>query len=290
VSMFYLRGKNGSEAFARIRNLCDTLFVDSGVFSLRAKVYKGFGVSFHTKYWKLSQEEKDLMIAEGHKNLELFDAFAEEYSVFLKKHSVDIDVAIDLDVEQFLDYPKAEEYYELLAQSIPAEKLMRVWHSPREWKGWKEWCDSGKYTWLAMEGGWEHDRDIQMYNRFTNYAHIHNIKVHVLAVTTNTFFRDVCFDTCDSSTYTVGGRWARLLMPNGKDILIGKRYKAHYPNHFDNLTKVEQDRCRELMAYFGFTPEELAESHDKRCLFNILMFLLFYDKPATRTTGEIALF
>lgn len=290
VSMYYLQGKRGSDNLKHIRDMCDRLFVDSGVFSLRAKVYKDFDVSFHKKYWQLSEAERQLMIDAGTQHVKMFDSFAQQYAEFLSTYGNMLDIAIDLDVEQFLGYPKAEEYYKLLTRYFPTEKIMRVWHSPRGWQGWQEWCESGSYEWLAMEGGWEHDRDTKMYTRFVDYAQKFGIKVHVLAVTTHSFFRDVPFDTCDSSTYTVGGRWARLLMPNGKDILVGKQYKARYDNHYDNLTPEAQAACCEIMHYLGFTVEELSEDHNKRCLFNILVFLMYYDKPAIRTTSEVILF
>lgn len=278
VSMYYLAGKRGPENLAKIRSMCRCLFVDSGVFSLRAKVYKDFDVSFHKKYWQLSEPERQAMVDVGLRQVDMFDEFAQQYAEFLSANASIIDVAIDLDVEQFLGYPKAEEYYQLLSQHLPPEKMMRVWHSPRQWKGWQEWCTQG-HSWLAMEGGWEHDRDPTMYNRFIDLAHENGIKVHILAVTTFAAFRDIAFDTCDSSTYTVGGRWARLIMPNGRDILVGQNYKAKYDNHFDNLTPPEQDYCRGVMANLGFTVEELAEDHNARCLFNILVFSAYYDKP-----------
>ena len=185
----------------------------------------------------------------------------------------------------------AELYYTKLLEVAPVSKIMRVWHSHgRDWKDWQEWCSSGQYSWLALEGPDQHNREVDMYNRFIDYAHRYNIKVHILAVTTLQFMGQVILDTCDSSTYTVGGRFARLLMPSGRDILIGKRYKAYYKNHFDNLSKVEQDGAAEIMTYLGFTPDELSDSHNKRCLFNILVFLMYYDKECARMASKVALF
>jgi len=280
VSMFYLRGKGGSEKLGKIRGLCDRLIVDSGIFSLRSQILKAQGVSIRVAHWKLGSAAQQQLISICQDNMTMFDQFAEEYGTFLSVNDDLLDTAIDLDVEQMLGIDKANDYYRDLSTCINPRKLMRVWHAfKRTWHDWSDWCESGDFDWLAMEGPDQHNRDVGMYTRFINKAHQHSVKVHILATTTLSFLSKVPMDSCDSSTYTVGGRWARLIMPGGRDVLVGEKYKADYGNNYSNLPLVEQKEVQEVFRYFGFTLEELSTSHEARCLFNALVFLLYYDKP-----------
>ena len=291
VSMFYLRGSSGGEKLRRVRAMCDRLFIDSGVFSFRSKILSEEGMFFKAAYWTLSEDAKNKILEAGLRNKSYFDDFADEYRRFLITYGDVIDVAIDLDVDQFLGLPIAEQYYQSMLEVFPAEKIMRVWHSHgRDWGEWKEWCSSGKYKWLSLEGPDQHKRNVDMYNRFIDYAHQYGIKVHVLAVTTLQFMFQVALDTCDSSTYTVGGRYARLIMPDGRNILIGKGYKAIYENSFDRLPPSEREKVVKMMKYFGLTPEELTDDHMARCLFNTLVFLVFYDKELRLQASTTTLF
>lgn len=291
VSMFYLRGDKGPEKLQRVRNLCDRFFVDSGVFSFRSQFLKEMGISIRVAYWKLPMEEKERLWAMGKKYRSEFDAFAEEYARFLDRHKDSIDVAIDLDVEQFLGLDVAEQYYQQLQESLDSSKIMRVWHGyGRDIKDWEAWCSSGAYKWLALEGPDQHNREVDFYRKFIRIAHKYGVNVHVLAVTTLSFLNLVATDTCDSSTYTVGGRWARLIMPDGRDVLVGTSYKKYYGNHYDNLPKDWKDYADSVFDYFGFSVEELQESHYLRCMFNVLVFLMYYDKPAVEAPVSIELF
>lgn len=291
VSMHYLQGEGGGVKLQILRDLCEHLMVDSGVFSLRSQVFKDQDISIRIAHWKLDPAAQARLIEICKEKEEMFDSFAQDYAVFLERNASSIDVAIDLDVEQMLGMDKAEEYYILLKQHIEQYKLMRVWHAfLRTWQDWVDWCESGEHAWLAMEGPDQHNRDPSLYSRFIVKAHECNVKVHILATTTLKFLSQVPMDTCDSSTYTVGGRWARLIIPNGDSILVGENYKQEYGNHYRNLAKAEQARILEIFEYFGFTLDELSESHMARCLFNAFVFLHHFDKPMPVVTNTQVLF
>lgn len=291
VSMYYLENKSGPARLLRIRNMCDRLFIDSGVFSFRSRFLKEMGISIRVAYWKLSMEEKQQLLEMGNMHKEEFDDFAQRYAEFLRVYDNLFDIAVDLDVDQFLGLSVAEEYYQLLCERTNSQKIMRVWHSfGRNWDDWVEWCKSKKYAWLALEGPDQHNRDTKLYRRLISVAHQYGVNVHVLAVTTPSFLACTPVDTCDSSTYTVGGRWARLLMPNGVDVLMGNSYKAYYKQHYDNLPRDQREYTDDVVHYLGFTVDELRESHIHRCMFNVLVLLVYYDVPASEKSVDHMLF
>lgn len=279
ISMMYIRGKHQRRGFDQIRGLCSRLFVDSGVFSLRSKLMNDAGIHHRAAFWSLDNESKQKILDVGLENKSLFDAFTEEYCEFLREYQDRIDVVIDLDVDQFLGLDTAEDYYQKLLQVCPREKIMRVWHSySRDWEDWKEWCESGQYTWLSVEGPDQHKRSVEMYNKFIDYAHQYGISVHILSVTTQQFMQQVRLDTCDSSSYRSGGRWAQLILPSGSHVSVGKRSKRLDPSSFYSFSEREKEEFEQLAKYMGFSVDILLEDWYARYLFNVLVYLVFFDK------------
>lgn len=62
------------------------------------------------------------------------------------------------------------------------------------------------------------------------------------------------------------------------------------PNNFVNLSAREKKEIEKLAISFGMTLDTLKEDRFERCCFNILVYLMFYDKEVKQTVFTTELF
>lgn len=268
MSYFYLskmKPHKLEELFSTLRGLGIMTLIDSGVFSLKIKYGKGmFAIS--SPHERLTQHEKDVIIQTYTEKIGIFEKFKNDYIEFLKVWGDKLDFAVDMDVDQFLGLSVAEKWYRDIITVFPTSRLLRVWHAAeRDFGDWKKWCESGLYTYLAIEGGGSHGLKPDFYHPFIDTAHQYGIKVHILGMTSIDFLNKVNCDTGDSTTYQCGARFGQIHTPWGFVYLseVGKE-KSGKQNYFI-LSEEEQKRIREFITDHGFSFESFLESnHTKK--------------------------
>lgn len=277
VSYYYLKRskKDSADATAllmkRIRDKAELVYIDSGVFTLKVK-FLGVQVG-----GKLGARPRALVLASQRaalKNLEFFGKFARTYGHWLRDNDKLYDWAFDLDVDQFLGIPVADRFYEYLTHVMPhPEKIIRIWHQTRKFSDWVDWCKSGKYKYLAVEGGGSHDRDPEFYRRFIDVAHQYGVKVHILALTDLEFMQRVPVDTGDSSSWMAGSRYGYIYTPFGR-VTFGRSSSTAMP-HWDAVPDAKKKIIQNWLKSRGleWRADRLQEDWKAREMANIQFFL-----------------
>ena len=282
VSYYYLRRSTvhstqvALKVLKRIRKQVKTLFIDSGVFTLKVK-YMGVSVA-----GKLGSEPQDKLAESNAKireeHLPVFARFALGYSQWLRKNEDLYDWAFDLDVDQFLGIKTADVFYRTLCASVKnPDKIIRVWHASRKFDDWVEWCESGRYKYLAIEGGMSHGRNIDFYRRFVEKAHKHRVKVHVLAATDPSLMQNVPFDSCDSSSWMIGSRFGQVMTPFA---MVSFGHTKSPASGWNLLSGRQKKNILEFWKERGVDPDldKMQTSWVNRELANI-QYYLWLDRP-----------
>lgn len=280
VTYYYIRAKSKrgtitkNRLMKQVREHADTVFIDSGVFSLKVRFMQAHVLSRITSLPIEEIERRQKLCLD---NYVYFERFAKNYAIWLAKNDKMYDWAFDLDVDEFLGLDVAENFYKMLKKNVPnPKKILRVWHSIyRTYEDWCKWCESGEYEYLALEGPAPHRWNPDFYRRLVDKAHKHEIKVHVLACTEPNFFRLVSFDTGDSSSWMVGSRYGYIYTPYGT---VSYANKSGSSSSMPNYTTVPTERKEKIIRWMrknGLDYEwgDMAKSWEAREFINIQFFL-----------------
>ena len=262
ISFFYFDGMPDEKIDALLTIVKENninLMVDSGIFSLKQKYGKGI-FSLGTSHASLTPAEQAETIQKYRADFSRYDEFRNRYLNFLTKYGNRINWAVDLDVDQFLGIDTAEEWYQDILKVFPSKRLLRVWHANRSFKEWEDWCKSGDFTYLAIEGAGSHGYDPDFYQPFIDCAHANGVRVHILAMTAEDMLRRCDYDTGDSTTYQVGARYGQIMTPWGFIYFSEKNEGAGKDNYF-YLPEPEKKAITELLEENGFSVEAMMESN-----------------------------
>lgn len=275
LSAYYLKFNTTKLEAWRRYNHPKLLLIDSGVYTFKAKLGYSIGTMI---YNRLSPETQEHFQTEGLATIgDDIEAFATRYAAFLKEAEGLYDFAVDLDVDELVGLELAERCYEIILSQIPPERIIRVWHSTRPREDWIKWCKDPNIKYLAIEGGIQHRRDPDVYNRFINHSRRHGKRVHVFALTTRDFLCRVPLDTCDSSTFSEGARFGTAHIPDVGRVAFGERLKT--VKHFDTHEQAQQEKVIEWLKAKGLSLDMMRESWEVRCLANLYYFDEVIDVP-----------
>jgi len=207
-----------------LANRSDCVFIDSGVFTIRNKLTGSSVAQGDAAVLAAGAKNRSRIIREHWSEIK---AYVESYGRWLRQHPDLWDWAFDMDVDQFLGVPIADQFYAYLSDQLDESKrIIRIWHSTRSWDDWKKWCESGQYAYLAVGGGQAFGYDPHFYRRFVEVAHKNGVKMHVLAATDPKFMQQVDFDTGDSSSWTAGSRYGYIFTPFGEVTFATNKFTA----------------------------------------------------------------
>lgn len=285
ISYYYIRRrtkagwKTSLEAVRKIREHSDVVFIDCGVYTMKTKM---MGAQVGGKPDTMPRDHLEGLKRKFTANIKVFENYATRYAAWLKRYDDLYDWAFDLDVDQLLGVDVADRFYRLLVSTVPnPRKIVRVWHMDgRTFDDWVEWCKSGEYDYLAIEGGGSHGRDYDFYHPFVDVAHKHGVKVHVLAMTDPEFLRRVNVDSGDSISWAAGGMYGYIMTPRGRIFFNSTPGKKHNLWHWDRIGKQHQKQVIEWLEESGLEsqPKVLRSSYQARDIINIF-YLTSMDRP-----------
>lgn len=173
---------------------CKDLLVDSGAFTIMVPRIRGNKPS-------------------------TFDArsYCKKYAEFVKKNK--IDKFIELDIEGVVGFDVYRDCLHEL-QDITGKDPIYVFHKWRGLDYFKELVKQKDYVCLGDVDVATRNKAQELYfSWFVDYAHQNNCKVHGLAFTQIDELTHIPFDSVDSSSWTVGIRYASVSRFNGHDVL-----------------------------------------------------------------------
>ena len=176
---------------------------------------------YYFKDWeKTLLETSDILLDSGaftfmqsSKKKTNWDEYIERYAQFIVSNN--IDKFFELDIDSIVGYAEVLRLRDKL-QRLTGKQPIPVWHKPRGISEYKRHCD--EFPYIAI-GGYVikefRPSDFSALPAMLNYAHLHNTKVHGLGFTATTRLKEYHFDSVDSTTWTVGGRFADLCYFDG---------------------------------------------------------------------------
>ena len=109
--------------------------------------------------------------------------------------------------------------YRKKLEALTRRKCIPVWHVSRGIDDFKKMCD--RYDYVAVGGIVTKEIMPTQYKYFTaliKEAHKRRAKIHGLGFTSTSYFDKVHFDSVDSTTWNVGGKFGNICVFNGKDM------------------------------------------------------------------------
>lgn len=144
----------------------------------------------------------------GRKNKIDFDSYLERYIDFIKSYNVKL--FFELDLDSVIGYEKTKEFTKRL-ESKTGRQCIPVWHKNR---GVAEWVRLSKeYKYIAVGGFAIKEIDKKQYigiPPMIRKAHENGCRVHGLGFTSTSYYNEIRFDTVDSTTWNVGGKYGNI--------------------------------------------------------------------------------
>lgn len=168
----------------------------------------------HCSEWLLDSGAFSFM--NGAKSVD-FDSYLNRYIEFINKYNVKLFFELDLDA--VVGYKKTLEYRDQL-EAHTGKKCIPVWHKSRGIKDYLSMCD--KYDYVAVGGIVSKEIKPYQYAAFPSMiaeAHKRGAKVHGLGFTSTSYFDSVRFDTVDSTTWNVGGKFGNICVFDPKNYM-----------------------------------------------------------------------
>jgi hypothetical protein len=208
------------------------------------------------------------------------DINLDEYIAFIKEHADKVTVYAALDVIgdwratlKNLDYMVKHDVVPLPTYHYgePLEVLAQFLEFP----------------YIAI-GGAAHLRNRGLIMRWLNYAWAHitdkdgNVptKVHGFGITSFEVMMGYPWESVDSTSWLVGGKFGQILLPNSTARMMiadDSPYKKKFGSHVDSLPVMQRERIDEEIVRFGFDPAKLRSCPYERNAYNIKAFLALTD-------------
>lgn len=147
------------------------------------------------------------------KNHVIWEEYIEQYADFINRNKVQ--KFFELDIDNVVGYSQVLQYRKKL-EMLTGKQCIPVWHISRGVGEFKKMCD--EYSYVAIGGIVSKEFPKEKYTilpTFISEAHKRKAKIHGLGFTSTSFYEKVRFDSVDSTTWVVGGKYGNLAYFNG---------------------------------------------------------------------------
>jgi hypothetical protein len=262
ASYYYLHDNN--RAINKVLEFVDKtkakVYIDSGIYSLKGKL----GITVSKPIWQFTEQDRADMLKKSREKGKDYDTFFEAYMKFMQKYYDNFDHFFNFDVEEFLGFDYVDKYTDIQLEAFP-EKAIVVWHQVRGWQAWKDMCQ--KYDYLSVCGGYELRYNVPFYRALLKEV---QGKCHALALSSPYYVTRIDCDSCDSTSWLMGGKYADVYTPLGmKKVNFGKK---QMPDSFNCQSELVKKELAEYFKSIGFTIDDLYEGYKSRIRANIIFF------------------
>lgn len=172
------------------------------------------------KYGKYVTQEKHILDSGAfsaindktgkYKNFD-WDSYIKKYIQFIKDTNQKL--FFELDIDCVVGLQKVEYYRKQIEDAIGKAPIV-CWHQSRGAEYWIKCCEEYDYVALgttrASLAGQKMRANPQILNWFINHAHKNNAKIHGLGFTSVPWLKELRFDSIDSTTWNVGGKFGEV--------------------------------------------------------------------------------
>ena len=140
-----------------------------------------------------------------------WDDYCRKYIAFIKATNQRLFFELDVDCAVGLE---RVEYYRKMIEDCGGIPPIPVWHQNRKWEYFIQMCERYPYvaigTTSASEEGKVMRKNPEILHKFISTAHQHNAKIHGLGFTSIPLLSKLPFDSVDSTTWNVGGKYGNI--------------------------------------------------------------------------------
>lgn len=137
-----------------------------------------------------------------------FDEYLTSYINFINKYNVEN--FFELDIDSIVGYEKVKEMRKRL-ESETRKQCIPVWHKSRGLDDFEIMCKQYKYAAIGGIVTKEIKRaEYKFLPLLIKMAHENNCKLHGLGFTSTSYYKQINFDTVDSTTWNVGVKYGKV--------------------------------------------------------------------------------
>tara|TARA_R110000868_G_scaffold81874_1_gene231600 strand:+ start:335 stop:1090 length:756 start_codon:yes stop_codon:yes gene_type:complete len=155
-----------------------------------------------------------------------WDGYVKKYIAFIKQTNQKL--FFELDIDCVVGLKKVEYYRKQIEDAVGIAPII-CWHSNRGGDYWIKSCEDYDYVALgttrASNDGKKIRANPNILETFINIAHKNNAKIHGLGFTSTPWLKKLKFDSVDSTTWNVGGKFGNCVVFD-KDGFPTQRYKT----------------------------------------------------------------
>jgi len=141
-----------------------------------------------------------------------WDSYVKKYIAFIKHTNQKL--FFELDIDCVVGLNKIEYYRKQIEDAIGIPPIV-CWHSNRGSDYWIKSCEDYPYvalgTTTASNAGKKIRANPEILHWFINHAHKNNAKIHGLGFTSTPWLKKLKFDSVDSTTWNVGGKFGNVV-------------------------------------------------------------------------------
>lgn len=156
-----------------------------------------------------------------------WDEYVKKYIAFIKHTKQKL--FFELDIDCVVGLNKVEYYRNQIEDAIGIPPIV-CWHANRGADYWIKSCEDYPYvalgTTTASNAGKKIRANPKILHWFINHAHKNKAKIHGLGFTATPWLKELKFDSVDSTTWNVGGKFGNVIVFNN-DGFPTQRYKSN---------------------------------------------------------------
>jgi hypothetical protein len=142
-----------------------------------------------------------------------WDSYVKKYISFIKHTNQKL--FFELDIDCVVGLQKVEFYRKQIEDAVGIPPIV-CWHANRGADYWIKCCEEYPYvalgTTMASNAGKKIRSNPKILHWFINHAHKNKAKIHGLGFTSTSWLNELKFDSVDSTTWNVGGKFGNLVV------------------------------------------------------------------------------
>jgi hypothetical protein len=155
-----------------------------------------------------------------------WDSYVKKYIAFIIHTKQKL--FFELDIDCVVGLQKVEYYRKQIEDAVGIAPIV-CWHSSRGAEYWIKSCEEYDYVALGITTASNTGKKIRanpkILHWFINHAHKNKAKIHGLGFTSTPWLKELKFDSVDSTTWNVGGKFGNVVIFD-KNGYPTQRYKA----------------------------------------------------------------
>ena len=187
-----------------------------------------------------------------------WDAYVKKYIAFIKQTNQKL--FFELDIDCVVGLNKVEYYRKQIEDAIGLPPIV-CWHANRGADYWIKSCEDYPYvalgTTTASNAGKKIRANPEVLNWFINHAHKNKAKIHGLGFTSAPMLKKLKFDSVDSTTWNVGGKFGKICQFSNDLTECRQDRPSHLKNHRANTIELNLYNFKQWVKFQKYAEHNL---------------------------------